>query len=402
MAWFRLWLRSISHKTSFSDQEITENSARDQDETMVNRGLRRDVVVVQKEDQIMKKHYGFLVAAMLVGLGVPAVAQQVVSTIAFASTRDDPDGTFLINTNEIYLIDYLTDGTFSTARRLTENSDADFFATLSPDGKGRIVFDSNRRRGAGEPDNTSDLFLMNRKGHGQTFLTRGGSPTWAPPGPHSHVSKMIAFHASRTGMGLPISDFPGAATEDSDIFVVNIDDLLEYGAQPQNITNNPNAIDDDPDWSPDGDQIVFTSHDVNDNSTNATSAEIYVMNADGTGVPKQLTFNSEEERGADWSPDGTRIVFSCRRGGTDFEICVMNADGTGQTQLTFNTVGDLSPSWSPDGQLIVFQRAFGGSQRNQLVVIHPDGHEQQVTAPPGLNRFASWGVIEVGQGQREQ
>src|SRR5688572_27343537 len=158
---------------------------------------------------------------MLVVLPVPAVAQAVVSTIAFASTRDNPDAMPEINWNEIYLIDYLTDGTFSTPRRLTENADADFFAALSPDGKGKIVFDSNRRRVPGEPDNTSDLFLMN---HDATeppmFLTRGGSPTWSPAGPHGQASKKIAFHASASGAGLPISIFPGAATEDSDIFVV--------------------------------------------------------------------------------------------------------------------------------------------------------------------------------------
>ena len=148
---------------------------------------------------------------------------------------------------------------------------------------------------------------------------------------------------------------------------------------------------------------MFTSHDVNDNSMDATSAEIYLMNADGTGVPKQLTFNSEEERAPDWSPDGTRILFMCRRGGTDFEICVMNADGTGQTQLTFNTVGDLTASWSPDGQLIVFQRALGPPLRNQLFVMYADGTgEQQLTTPPGLNRFANWGVIEVGHGRGKQ
>ena len=42
---------------------------------------------------------------------------------------------------------------------------------------------------------------------------------------------MIAFHASASGIGLPINQFPGSATADSDIFTVNVDDLLEKGAR---------------------------------------------------------------------------------------------------------------------------------------------------------------------------
>jgi Tol biopolymer transport system component len=81
-------------------------------------------------------------------------------------------------------MDYLVDGTFATPRRLTENSYLDVFPTLSPDGKGKIVFDSNRRRAYGEPLNTSDLFLMSHDGTDLTFLTRGGSPACSPVGPH--------------------------------------------------------------------------------------------------------------------------------------------------------------------------------------------------------------------------
>jgi len=348
----------------------------------------------------MKALSALLMTAMLVALGAPCVAQEVASTIAFSSSRDNPAAVPAFNAAEVYLMDYLTDGSFANARRLTENSDGDGFPALSPDGKGKIVFDSNRLRAPGEPLNTSDLFLMNRKGHGQTFLTRGSSATWSPAGPHSNVSKMIAFHASASGTGLPIKPDPGAATEDSDIFLANVDDLLENGVQPQNITNSPNAIDDDPNWSPDGQHIVFTSHNVTDNPINSTSAEIYVLNADGTGEQQRLTFNTEEERAPSWSPDGNFILFMCRRGGSDFEICVMNADGTGQVQLTFNTVGDLTPTWSPDGQEIVFHRLVTG-QGQQLFTIHADGTgEKQLTTPPGNNLIAtSWNEITIGEGK---
>jgi TolB protein len=111
---------------------------------------------------------------------------------------------------------------------------------------------------------------------------------------------------------------------------------------------------------------VFTRHPVTDNPNNSVHAEIYVMNADGTGTPERLTFNVEEERAPVWSPDGARIAFMCRRGGNDFEICVMNPDGTEQLQLTNNTPFlDATPTWSSDGNKIFFHSNRTG--RNQIL-----------------------------------
>ncbi len=99
-----------------------------------------------------------------------------------------------------------------------------------------------------------------------------------------------------------------------------------------------------------------------------------------------------------WSPDGTQILFMCRRGGPDFEICVMNADGTGQSQMTFNEFFEGTATWSPDGQQIVFNRTLTG-QLPQLFVMNANGTgETQLTFPPGLNLLAtSWEKIEIGE-----
>ena len=324
--------------------------------------------------------------AIALCLALPAVSRattdfELRSTIAFTSTRDnlvlDPT-----SAAEIYLCD--PDGT--NVRRLTENSSGDGFPALSPDGK-KIVFDSARNRPPGTTGPFSELFLMETDGNNQTLLLRGSSATWSPD------SKDIAFHASASGTGLPIRNEPGAPASDSDIFTLNVDDWLGGTILPTNITNTPDAIEDDADWSPDGQTLLFTSHPTTDSPTNSTHAEIYRINADGTGRVR-LTDNLEEERAASWSPDGTKIVYMSRKNGPDFELCSMNADGSNQVQLTDNSVTDATPTWSPDGQRIVFHRLSGITF--QLWEMNADGTGAvQLTQPPGLNLFANWGELRV-------
>ena len=317
----------------------------------------------------------------------------MTSTIAFMSTRHaPPPGEHPLLASQIYLMD--GDGT--NVRRLTVNSHMDNFPALSPDGT-KIVFESNRLRTEGEPANTSHLFLMNTDGAAQTPLVRGNSATWSPDG------KRVAFHASASGTGRLVSALPGAATTDSDIFILSVDDFLKRGARPKNITNNPAAVDDDPDWSPKEGRIVFTSHAATDDHNNPVTTEVYVIGPDRKGKPVRLTDNAEEERAPSWALDGKRIVYCCRKGAPEreggvrtFEICVMNADGTGQARLTNNTIGDLTPTWSPDGTKIVFHRRVGGRGQFQLFVINADGTgEKQLTSPPGLNGFPNWGEVRA-------
>lgn len=74
------------------------------------------------------------------------------------------------------------------------------------------------------------------------------------------------------------------------------------------------------------------------------NAEIYAMNADGSGATRITNHAGADIRPAA-SPDGTKIAFMSNRDG-NFEIYVMNADGSGQTNLTSNPANDADPAWS--------------------------------------------------------
>ena len=75
------------------------------------------------------------------------------------------------------------------------------------------------------------------------------------------------------------------------------------------------------------------------------NSEIYVMNADGTGLTR-LTNDPAVDAYPAWSPDGNRIAFTSSRDG-HYNIYVMNADGTGVTQLTTSasSYGSQAPAW---------------------------------------------------------
>jgi Tol biopolymer transport system component len=336
------------------------------------------------------------------------------STIAFASTRDHPATVPAINGAEIYLMD--RDG--ANVRRLTDNEFGDGFPVLSPDGK-KVVFDSNRNRTPEESVFTSDLFVMDGDGGEQTWLVRGSSATWSPD------SRRIGYHASASGAGTPVRTDPGAATQDSDIFVANADDLAAGTESPLNLTRawtEPGGermrIADDPDWSPVDDRIAFTAHDSGDDIPNppgflSNSAEVYLVDANApSAAPERLTFTSvpddgvpdEEERSPAWSPAGDRIAYSCRIGGArnDFELCVADADGTDRIQLTdtSNPVSELSPSFSPDGTRILYHRAAAGTLQLFTIpsALNADGTRPaptQLTGLPGSNLLADWGELRV-------
>ena len=78
--------------------------------------------------------------------------------------------------------------------------------------------------------------------------------------------------------------------------------ISKNGKNPFQLTNNPDGNSGNPQWSPDGNWIAFSSERGNKN-------QIYVVHTEG-GEAFPVTREKNGVRGFEWSPDGTRIAFT--------------------------------------------------------------------------------------------
>ena len=206
------------------------------------------------------------------------------------------------------------------------------------------------------------IFTMNADGSGQANLTddAAGEDTaaWSPAG------TWIAY--SRIGQ---------------------ISEMRTDGSEQRELTNSFSNV--EPDWSPDGTKIVFANAPIPCPNC-VFQYDIYVMNADGTGI-RQLTTDQAPDEYPAWSPDGQRIAFSREHAGRR-DIFVMNADGSGQMNLTSNDAAedDFDPTWSPDGRRIAFTK--WSHDEFEIYAMNADGTAQtNVTRDPGwVDREPAW------------
>jgi TolB protein len=277
--------------------------------------------------------------------------------IVFSSRRGEGD-------YAIYVMN--ADGT--DKRRLTRNPFEDEEAVWSPDGS-QIAFNIDNYAGrvdiyvmnadgsdlrqlttkgnaggpAWSPDGTriafaryqsngsADLYVINADGTDERRLTQARnsqvfSPAWSPDGTH-----IVCVVDSSTE---PLA-------EESTICVLNVEEALRSGgvgiADLRPLPRAGEEVNDRPDWSPTGSRIVFSA--VVDNRR-----DIYVVNADGTNLQQITETKDFDEWAPAWSPDGTQIVFQANPD-AQWDIYVMNADGTGRRHLTTDVANDTTPDW---------------------------------------------------------
>jgi TolB protein len=198
------------------------------------------------------------------------------------------------------------------------------------------------------------------------------------------------------------------------------------------------VVDDQPDWAPDGSQIVF--------ERKTPASHIWTVSPDGrtqrrlsppcppgahTGrrcpddafpaySPDGTTIAFVRYRGAGgqmvmvadahlrnarriaigfepaWSPDGKQLVF-VRKPAKYQALYVANVDGSGLRRITpWRVRAGEHPDWSPDGRRILFT---GGSEdRGNLYTIRPDGTGlRQLTHFRGLTKMSAGSYSPDGQ-----
>jgi TolB protein len=143
--------------------------------------------------------------------------------------------------------------------------------------------------------------------------------------------------------------------------------VMDYDGANQHPLTSLRSIAITPRWSPDGSRIAFTCFAP---YNGLTSAQICMYSMDTGKLVAFPRFRGTNITPA-WSPDGTQLIFSSSMQSNP-ELYVSDISGGHPKRLTFSNGANMSPAWNPKtGQTIAFVSDRGGTP--QLYVMNADG-----------------------------
>ncbi len=118
--------------------------------------------------------------------------------------------------------------------------------------------------------------------------------------------------------------------------------------------------------SPDGSKVIFTIG-YESIEQNASNAEIYIMNIDGSEM-KQLTETPSSESNLRWIENGKKIAFVCKDPDTSKpQIFTINPDGSEYKRLTKLEGGVTCFEFSPTGDKVVMGSSIAADDRDSTL-----------------------------------
>jgi Tol biopolymer transport system component len=135
-----------------------------------------------------------------------------------------------------------------------------------------------------------------------------------------------------------------------------------------------------PRWSPDGSHIAYVSAQI------GQPWAVAVISNDG-GPSKRVNNESRDQVDANWSPDGTRMMYGYVRDLADISIHVVDLRTHSDTQLP-GSEGLFSPRWSPDGRYV----AALSKDLTKLMLFDYDSGKWTtwLTEPAGAVNYPVW------------
>ena len=146
------------------------------------------------------------------------------------------------------------------------------------------------------------------------------------------------------------------------------------------LTTDP-AADQNPNWTPDGERVVFVS-DRED------PLGFYWKAADGGEVERLVTVEDAQILGGgeSWSPDGNTTAFYYSTAGTGFDIGLLSFEGEPRwTPLLQTDANEASPVISPDGRWLAYQSDETGRYEAYVQRFPELGGRQPISTNGGLD-----------------
>ena len=207
-------------------------------------------------------------------------------------------------------------------------------------------------------DGTDPHVLTGKDCDGNPNVCMEGEPAYSPDGTRIAFVRVTAGPPRETVIG--IRDLStGAVT------------ILEQSRQPVTAGDQRQ-----PTWSPDGRQLTYGVVIHNDATDKNTDSRIFIINADGSALHDMGLPTGTPWGDPDWSPDGSRIVFSSWpiEDFNDGRVEVYSArpDASDLKQLTQSECGGCgAPTWTSDGAHIFM---WGPTT---FFMMDPDGGNQR-------------------------